>query len=186
VDLSDLGRRQAVCLQERFRGEQLAAFYASDLRRAAETAAVIAAPHGLEVQQLPALREMDFGHWEGLTHGQIAALYPAEFKAWFRGPGTVEVPGGESFARVQQRAWAALTEIVARHSGRKVLVVSHGGTIRALICAALGLDADALWHLALDNAAVSVLDFYSQGPVLSLLNDCSHLRCLYKPPAGQS
>jgi alpha-ribazole phosphatase len=180
VALSEKGRRQAECARERFAGEDIAAFYASDLRRAMETAAVIAAPHGKPVQSVPDLREIDFGFWEGLTFDQIAALYPTELAAWFWGPGTLGVPGGESFAQVQERAWAALTGIVARHPGQKVLVVSHGGTIRALLCAALNLPSDSVWRLALDNAAISAIDFYSQGPVVSLVNDCSHLRCFHK------
>ncbi|MGB9920318.1 MAG: alpha-ribazole phosphatase [Moorellales bacterium] len=186
VALSEKGRRQAECARERFSGENIAAFYASDLRRALETAVIIAGPHGKPVEPVPELREMDFGCWEGLTFEQIAGRYPTELVAWFRGPGTVGVPGGESFAQVQERAWAALRRIATRHPGERVLVVSHGGTIRALLCAALNLSSDAVWRLRLDNAAISTIDFYSDGPVVSLVNDCSHLRGLHKVAGSKS
>lgn len=176
VGLSEVGKWQAACLQERFRDEKIDAFYASDLHRAMETAAIIAVPHGKEVRPVPALREINFGLWEGLTHSQIAAVYPQELQQWLFGPGEVVVPGGESFAQVRMRAWGALQEIVQAHRGETILAVSHGGTIRAILCAALNMGTESIWRFAQDNAAVNIIDFYPELPVVVLLNDTSHLR----------
>lgn len=175
MGLSEKGKWQAYRLQERFAQEPISAFYASDLRRAMETAAIIAAPHGQAVRPVPALREINFGLWEGLTHREIAATHPEALKQWLLGAGEVTVPGGESFAQVRERAWQAVQAIIAEHRGQKVLAVSHGGTIRSLLCAVLNLDTASVWRLAQDNAAVNIVDFYPELPVVVLLNDTSHL-----------
>jgi len=183
VGLSEAGRWQAARLRERFRGERIDAFYASDLHRAMETAAIIAEPHGKAVCPVPALREINFGYWEGLTHSQIAAIYPQELERWLFGAGDAVVPGGESFAQVRQRAWRALEEMVKAHRGQTILAVSHGGTIRAVLCAALNMVTESVWRLAQDNAAVNIIDFYPQLPVVVLLNDTSHLSANKSRPA---
>lgn len=163
-------------LKERFSGVPVAAFYASDLRRAAETAAIIAAPHHRPVSLVPALREVNFGCWEGLTYDQVCSAYPQAFREWLFHPEETRIPGGESFAEVKARAWAAVRDIVTRHPGETVLAVSHGGTIRAILSAALVTGAQSIWRLAQDPAAVNVIDFYSEfSPVVVLVNDTSHL-----------
>ncbi|BCV21194.1 alpha-ribazole phosphatase [Moorella sp. Hama-1] len=181
IALSATGRRQAELLRERFRGIKLDAIYASDLNRAKETAAVIAAPHGLQVQEVPALRELNFGAWEGLTYQEIIASYPRELDTWRRNPGTTIVPGGESFQQVKERALAAFEDIVATEAGRTLLLVAHGGSLRSLICALLGLDLTAVWRFRLDNTGVSVVDCYDEQRILVLLNDTHHLETLGGP-----
>ncbi|MBC7325685.1 MAG: histidine phosphatase family protein, partial [Moorella sp. (in: Bacteria)] len=86
VALSVSGRRQAELLRERFRSIPLDSVYSSDLSRARETAAVIAAPHGLTIKTEEAFREIDFGFWEGLTYQEITARYPHEWERWRQDP----------------------------------------------------------------------------------------------------
>lgn len=176
VALSPRGRRQAALLCERLREEKLAAVYASDLKRARETAAIIAWPHGLAVIEMPDLRELNFGLWEGLTYQEIAAAYPGDFEEWLADPAGKQVPGGESFAQLQRRAYNAVTGIVAKHPGQKVAVVSHGGALRTIILSLLGLGLEGLWRFRLDNASLSIVDCYDGEYILSLLNDVHHLR----------
>ncbi|MGI9860303.1 alpha-ribazole phosphatase [Moorella naiadis] len=182
IALSANGRRQAELLRERFRGIKLDAVYSSDLYRAKETAMAIAAPHGLLVQEVPALREINFGAWEGLTYQEIITSYPQEWETWRRNPGTTIVPEGESFQQVKERALAAFEKIVAgEEKGRTLLFVAHGGSLRSLICALLGLDLTAVWRFRLDNTGVSVVDCYDENRILVLLNDTHHLETLGGP-----
>ncbi|OIQ08885.1 phosphoserine phosphatase 1 [Moorella thermoacetica] len=181
IALSPNGRRQAELLRERFCRVHLDAVFTSDLRRARETAAIIAAPHGLKINEVPALREINFGVWEGLTYQEIIANHPREWEAWRQDPGATIIPGGESFQQVQERALAAFNGILDRERGRNLLVVAHGGSLRALICGILGLDLTAVWRFRLDNTGVSVVDCYGVHQILVLLNDTHHLEDLGGP-----
>lgn len=125
--LNERGRRQAVALAERLRDVSLDAIYASDLLRALQTAEIVAAAKGLPVVADPGLREMDVGSWTGLTREEIAQRFPD----W-------DYHDGETREAFQARAVAAAVRIAAAHHGGTVLVVSHGGVVRALQRHALG------------------------------------------------
>jgi len=132
--LTEKGREQARALAERLRHVELDAVYSSDLRRAADTAAAVSN----EVIELPALREVDVGSWSGLTRAEAEERFPDGVARWREGfPGWDD---GESYEELTRRVLAAVLEIARRHEGGRVLVVSHGGPIRALHAAALGLD----------------------------------------------
>ncbi|HBT47319.1 MAG TPA: alpha-ribazole phosphatase [Peptococcaceae bacterium] len=176
VPLSPEGRRQAELLGRRLEGERLKAVYTSDLLRARETAGAIAQPHGLETVAMRELREMDFGLWEGLTYEEIRKAFPGDLEEWLSYPQKKQIPGGESFVQLQERVCRAVGEIIARHPGQAVAVVSHGGTLTALISGLLGLGLAGIWRFHLDNASVSIVDCYTNGNVLSLLNDTGHLK----------
>ena len=178
VALSDTGRKQAELAGFRLAREKIHAVYSSDLSRAVETATCIAGHHGLTVTPLPALREILFGEWEGLNYDQINAQWPeAMGKLWTR-PAEVTIPGGESFAQVQQRAYGAVREIVSKHSGENVVITAHGGTIGVILCAALGMDLNHVWSIRQDNTAVNKLEYYDDRVLVTLLNDCHHLQTL--------
>jgi alpha-ribazole phosphatase len=179
--LSGRGRAQAEALARRLAEEPLAALYSSPLQRALDTAQAIAAPHGLEVNVVADLAELDFGAWDGLSYGEIESRDPERLARWLADPAAIHPPGGETLARLSQRVVAAAQAIVARHPQRAVAIVSHGGPIRALVCHALGLPLEAQWRLRQDLAALTRLDWYDadwDSPtevVLSLLNDTCHL-----------
>jgi broad specificity phosphatase PhoE len=119
--LNDLGRRQAAELAERLAAVELAALYSSDLRRAYETAEIVAAVKGLDITADPDLREMDVGSWSGLTSEEIATRFPE-----------MTHHDGEVREAFDTRALGVLRRIAGAHEGSSVLVVTHGGVIRAL------------------------------------------------------
>ncbi|MCL4516911.1 MAG: histidine phosphatase family protein [Firmicutes bacterium] len=173
--LGDLGRVQAKKLASRLAGEKLGAIYSSDLDRAYETAVSIAEQHGLPVTKLPALREGCFGQWEGLNSAEIQARFP-EIQARYRQDNVnTRAPGGESCADLSARAVAAVREIAARHPGETVAVVSHGGTLKTILCDALGLPLEKRHRFSIGNASVSVVEYRDNGPVVISLNDTFHL-----------
>ena len=127
--LNDAGREQAQELAERLAGEDIAAVYTSDLRRARETAEILAARLDREVVALRELREIDVGSWQGLTWPEIEARHPDGASRWHRdGHGW---DSGETYDELGERVVGALREIAGRHPGQTVLVVGHGGTVRA-------------------------------------------------------
>lgn len=177
IALSERGRRQAQKLARYLEKEKIAAVYASDLSRALETAGIIAAPHKLPVIPLPEFRELNFGSWEGLTHEEITANFAQVVTEWLTHPGSLLLPKGESFELLKERAYEATLDLVQRHPGETIVLVTHGGTIRAIICAILELDLDKVWRLRQDNAAINIIEFYSNRAVLSLFNHTTHLCC---------
>jgi len=132
--LTKRGREQARALAERLRHVELDAVYSSDLRRAADTAAAVSP----KVIELPELREVDVGSWSGLTRAEAEERFPEGVARWREGfPGWDD---GETFEAMTERVVRAVLGIAQAHEGGRVLVVSHGGPLRALHAAALGLD----------------------------------------------
>lgn len=176
VDLSEEGRRQAKHLGARLAEEKLTAVYASPMKRTRDTAAAIATPHALEVQSVDGLREIDHGHWEGLTRKEVETRFAPEYAQWEQDPFTFAPEGGESGLLVVARALPALRDIIVRHPDATVAVVSHKATIRLMMCMLLGIDARG-YRDRLDQApaCLNVLD--CKGPTrarLMLYNDTSH------------
>jgi len=127
--LNDTGREQARALAEELAGAGIAAVYTSDLARARETAQIVADRLGVEAVPLRELREIDVGEWQGLTWPEIGERFPEGVAAWrARGHGW---ESGESYAELAERVVEALKRIAAENRGRRVLVVAHGGTVRA-------------------------------------------------------
>jgi broad specificity phosphatase PhoE len=134
--LNRTGRAQAVDLSVALMAEQLAAVYSSPLRRALETAEVLAASHGLEPVPVDELREVDVGSWSGLTRAEVEERFPAQFARWLDyGQGWED---GETYEEMGRRAVDALLRLAAAHDGERVLAVTHGGPIRAAFAFADG------------------------------------------------
>lgn len=156
--LSALGERQCRAQAERLRGVKLSAIFASDLSRARRSAQLVGEPHGLAPVEIPALREMAMGRWDGLTAAEIKARDANAFDEWMSRVGAFPFPGGESVPDLVARAWPAFEAIVESHRGETIAVVAHGGTNRALLCRALGLPLDRILALGQDYAALSVIE----------------------------
>ena len=139
--LNETGRRQAAGLADRLAGNGIVAVYSSDLARARETARAVAHRLGLGVVEDPALREIDVGSWSGLTRAQVAERFPEGYARWLGG----EIGhDGETREQLTERVLRAARAIAGRHTGETVLVVTHGGVIRALRRHALGDPGDAV------------------------------------------
>jgi broad specificity phosphatase PhoE len=136
--LNEAGRDQARALGEQLAGVPLRAIYSSDLRRAAETASLVAGSMGLEPVALPELREIDVGEWSGLTFSEIEDRYPEGVRRHRAGADGWEA--GETHAAMQLRIVDAVRRIAASHPDEHVLLVIHGGTMRALLAEAEGVD----------------------------------------------
>jgi broad specificity phosphatase PhoE len=136
--LTDRGREQARALAERLEETELDAVYSSDLERARETAEIVAATRGLGVTTEPELREVDVGSWSGLTRAEAKQRFPEGFARWqVGGEGWTD---GETYEELGDRVVGAVRRIAADHPSGRVLVVAHGGSIRAVHAAALGVD----------------------------------------------
>jgi broad specificity phosphatase PhoE len=135
--LTERGRQQAHALADLVASEEIEAVYTSPLKRAQETAEIVAATAGLEPVGLPELREVDTGSWSGLSRADVEARFPEGFARWRSGGSGWE--DGESYEEMAERVIRALRTIAEDHPDGRVLVISHGGPIRAIHAAAEGL-----------------------------------------------
>ncbi|MGC9468339.1 MAG: alpha-ribazole phosphatase [Anaerolineae bacterium] len=175
VPLNEAGCRQAVALAERLAVGKLEAIYTSDLKRAWQTAQIVAGPQGLTPQADPRLRELDFGAWQGLTYRQIAEQDPDRLAAWNADRVHRAPPRGESLAAMAQRVGSLITELRATHTSGAVALVGHGGSIRMIPCLLLEHPLGAYWQFEVDNTALAEIELQERGPVLTLWNDTHHL-----------
>jgi probable phosphoglycerate mutase len=136
--LNDVGREQARELAESLATRAIDVVYSSDLIRAHETALIVGARLGLPVEIDTGLREVDVGDWAGRLLTEIEAADPDGFRRWQQGHKAWN--GGESYEEMGERVVAAVLRLAARHPGQTVLIVSHGGSIRACRATAAGLD----------------------------------------------
>ena len=176
VELSLVGYQQAERLRDRLVDDKIDAVYSSDLRRALVTAEVILSGHKVDIVTCPELREVNYGNVEGLTFEEISHLYPEVAESLTNFSLQLKFPGGESFREFIERTSKFLDKLKRHTPSQTMLIVSHSGPLRVLICRLLGMDLKHWRQISLDNASLSILEIYSQGAVVSLLNDTSHLR----------
>jgi probable phosphoglycerate mutase len=136
--LNEVGREQARELAETLTDRAIDVVYSSDLLRAHETALIVGERLGLAVEVDPGLREVDVGDWAGRLLTEIEEADPAGFARWQEGRKAWN--GGESYEEMGERVVAAVLRLAARHPGDTVLIVTHGGSIRACRATAAGLD----------------------------------------------
>lgn len=174
--INALGARQAEAAAGRLAGERrVQAVYTSDLERAAETAAVIGRRLGLEPIVDVRLREVDVGAWAGLTRRDVADADPDAYALWTRAANE-GYPGGETFEQLERRSIEAVDDIAGAVPDGAAVVVCHGGTIRAVVGAALQLPSSRRGQLATGrNGSISVLETRVWGLVLVAYNEAGHL-----------
>lgn len=174
LPLSPWGREQAKALARRFAEVPLRAIYSSPLLRARETAESIAAPHGLEVQVETALREMDFGLWEGQSLAEVLQRDRERWEQWRQRPEEVPPPGGETLNDVLLRLQPFLERLKGEWGEEDlVLVVSHTVPIKVALLSLLDLPLKRQWQFRVDVASVSTLRWDAHGAVLLGFNETS-------------
>ena len=181
IELNQTGMIQAQRAAERLAEERIRAIYCSDLKRARQTAEIIAAKHRNidTVLQSPELREMNFGDYEGLTFAEMAPEFQLIFNAdpsWrSKGP-YVRAPNGESIAELSTRVHQYILHITANYDNNDaILIVAHGGPLQTLICQLTEIGLEHWWQIRISGASVSIVETYPQGTSIVLLNDTSHL-----------
>ncbi len=163
--LNDEGREQA-----RATGEWLAplagtfdALVSSPVRRTRETAEILAEFLDLEIEEEPAIAEMEFGTWDGMSFTEVHEQYPDEMSSWL---GDLESAphGGESFRAVEKRVLEGRDRMIASYKAKTVVAVSHVTPIKTLVADALGAPLEAVYRMELAPASVTVISYFKGGP----------------------
>jgi alpha-ribazole phosphatase len=176
VTLSEKGTQEAEKLRDRLAAEKINAIYTSKLSRARATAEIIATEHNVKINSRDELNEISFGWIEGLTFEEIGKLHPELAEVLSRWSVKPQFPGGESLDDLNERVQKFLKRLQNHKPKETILIVSHAGTLRLIICNLLAIGMEHWRHIHLDLASLSIMDTYPEGAVLSLLNDVSHLK----------
>lgn len=172
--LSELGRRQVGLLAGALRRRGgIDAVVSSPVRRARQSADVLAAALDMPVGVLADLREVDFGAWEGRTADQVQRDWPAQLAGWRAG--AAAPPGGESVERVAARVAAARAVLLERHPGATVLLVSHLYPVRLSVLDALRVPYPAVHRMVLEPTGLSEITVAGPETALVRYNDTAHL-----------
>jgi broad specificity phosphatase PhoE len=174
--LARLGVRQAEATRDFLAIRPVDHCYCSPLLRAAQTAAIVVAPHGLAPEPVEALTECDVGRWEGLDWQAVRDLDADGYQRFHANPAAFGYPGGESFADVHRRVAPALDELLTRHAGQSLLVVGHHVVNRTYLAGLLGLSPDQARQVKLDNCGISVVVREGGGTIVTTLNAAFHLQ----------
>jgi probable phosphoglycerate mutase len=175
IELNDKGRAQALRVARALADEPIDAIYASDLRRAWQTAQTIADQQRLSVHPNPQLRERCFGAFEGLTFAEIETQWPEDSERWRRRDPDWAAPGGESLLTLQTRIQNITNTLASQHLGQQIVLVAHGGVLDMLYRLATGQDVQAPRTWQLGNASINRLTWTAEGLHLVGWSDDHHL-----------
>jgi broad specificity phosphatase PhoE len=180
--LAPLGLEQALRARDALADLPFRAVYSSPLRRAMETARIVAGALGLAVQTIDGLREADVGRWEGRSWDDIRANDRAAYEAFMADPGAHGYPEGESFADVADRVTPILNGLLRDHAGAHIVVVGHQVVNRSYLARLLGLPMKLARRIKLANGGISVVALENGEPAVQTMNAALHLAGL--PTAG--
>lgn len=172
LPLTERGRKQMRQVAESLAYRGLSRLFCSPLSRCVESAGIVGMALGLEPEVVPDLREIGLGVWEGLTVEEVRERFPGHYEARGRDLAGFRPAGGESFADVQRRAWAAFEALSDFKSPQAI--VAHGGVNRVLLCRILGMPLENLFRLGQDYGCVNVVRTGPDGFSVEVMNfvDC--------------
>lgn len=176
INLGTQGIEQAQQLSKRLQGN-FTKLYSSPLQRAYETACIVGEPIKLTPIILDELKEINFGAWEGLSFQEVATHYPEDYYAWHNDPSTASITNGEqSLKQYSLHSRDTLLNLVQKHTGETIVVVSHVGFIRASLIGLFDFKMKLYHQLALGNTCINTIKFDKDfQPILVGLNDTHHL-----------
>ncbi|HIC90613.1 MAG TPA: alpha-ribazole phosphatase [Syntrophaceae bacterium] len=170
IDLTCTGIRQMKSMAQRLEGITIDQIYSSDLKRASKSASIIASHWNKIPRNVPQFREVNFGKWEGLTWEEIEKQFPGSLEARFKDVINYKIPGGESLEDLRVRVLGKLREILKGGEGKSILLVTHGGVNRVILCDALGLSLENLFRIEQDYGCLNIIDYFRDTMVVKLVN----------------
>jgi broad specificity phosphatase PhoE len=157
--LNERGREQARQTAAEIAMLRPDAIYSSPLKRAWETAQIIAEVAGIpDVIPEPRLKEISQGEWEGMLVTEIQAEYPEEFRLWLEHPWQLKLPGRESLQDLEKRVMDAVNDILVRHRGEKVVIVSHKQPIAIIKIHFQGIPKEKIWEILPPNGGWEIIE----------------------------
>lgn len=163
IPLNERGREQAAFAAKALALVPLDVIYTSPLKRAEKTAEIIRGERNISLFAEKGFIEINLGKWDGHTPEEMDALYPGQYDIWRSTPGDVHIDGGETFAKVQERAWKAFLSMVNEEKGKHILLVSHMGCLSTILFKIAGYPLNDLWKHPIGNCALCRVDIEADG-----------------------
>jgi phosphoserine phosphatase len=178
IPLDETGLKQAAAAAEYFREIEIHSIYSSPMSRAWQTAEKIGEVRRLPVEPLEGITDMSFGDWEGKSVLEVEKKDGEKFRQWKEEPHRLQLPGGESLDIVRARAMGALSEVIDRHPGKTLALVTHRVINKVILCGILGLDNSHFWQIDQSPTAINLIRYREGKYFLSLMNETCHLKTL--------
>jgi broad specificity phosphatase PhoE len=173
--LAPLGVRQAELTRDALANQPISRFYSSPLRRAVETAKIIAGPRAESVVPLSQLTECDVGRWEGQSWESIETHDTAAYEQFRSDPSVHGYPDGENFRQVADRVIPVFERLLTEHARQTILIVGHHVVNRVYLASLLGLPPSLARQVRLDNCGISIVIRENNRTQIAILNAKSHL-----------
>jgi alpha-ribazole phosphatase len=170
IGLSPVGERQLTALARYLKSVPFAAVYATPLKRTQDGAARLCQGRNIEPRVISEFREIHFGVWEGLTFSEIAERYPEELAARILDLENFRIPEGESLLQVRDRVMPRLKTLIGEHPGQSLALVAHAGVNRVILCDALSLPLENIFHLDQNYGGLNIIDYFPDFTLVRLLN----------------
>jgi alpha-ribazole phosphatase len=174
--LTPYGERQARALGAMLATRKIDVIIHSGLARTRDTALAVRGERKITLVEDARWREASHGCWEGLTYRDVMRQFPEGARARFADPVNTPPLDGESLAQLQARVASAYEDLAARHPGKRVLVVTHGGAIQALLCTLLAVPLDQHWRWRIDLGSATGVDVYPGTTILRAVNHVPRLK----------
>lgn len=174
--LTSEGRFQAELLAERLKNKGIRYFFSSPLKRAYETAEIIAKKYDeMNIIKIEKLKELNCGKWQGLTREEVKKISPKQLHNFLYNPEKLQIPGGDSIVDLQKRAIKALFEILNYVEDDNVLcIVAHGFINKVILCTILNLPLSKVWDFPQANTGVNIIKYDGKFDVIEI-NNTDHL-----------
>lgn len=179
IPLNRLGRQEAALVSQAISGVKIDTIYTSPIRRALETARILARGRGLRLKPAPELSEIDYGLWVGRTFDEIS--HEKEYQTYHTTPKEARAPKGESLLEVQERGVQFVETIRKIHKQGRIIAVSHADVIKAILLHYLGTDLNQLLRLKIDHGTFSLLWFNGRHARVGAINCPPELHVLFDP-----
>lgn len=177
LHLTESGITQAHALARAIaQAGKVQALFSSPARRCVDTAAFISSALDHPVQTLPALQDVDFGAWQGLSHEEVRVRWPRQWECWCRTPQLASIPQAETLQEVLARVSSAMRELLARHHGQTIVVVAHDNINRILLCHLLDISLSHYGSLRQDPCCINRIQIDDDRATLLSLNETGHLQ----------
>lgn len=174
-DLTPKGIEQAELLADSMTKYPIDYIYSSDLGRAYQTAEIIGNKLSIEVEKTEALREMNFGTWEGRIIKDIIEEDPELYKMWRNEPHLAKIPQGEKLSQIKERTDAFIKEINEKYDGKHIVLVTHSLCARIMLLSFLDSDVKNIYRINQANTALNIIELRDYGPVVMKMNDTTHI-----------
>ena len=171
VELSERGQKQFQHWADILKQQNFKAVYSSDLQRTRNSAQFIGQQQRLEPVAYSELRELSFGTWEGMSVSEVELNFPGQMKKRMESVATFQADGGETYPQLQARVIPKFEEIVALHPNEQIAMVCHGGVNRVILGHLLGIPMDRIFRIHQDYAALNVIQYYDQEPVVEYIGN---------------